>query len=83
LERENDEIQAEIKRLRDACLDDAGGEIAKKLATLKVAQSPPKPLSDDALANDAAKRTEIHLLEKARPNRSVRRTLAIELLACC
>jgi uncharacterized protein DUF1553/uncharacterized protein DUF1549 len=63
---ENDEIQAEIKRLRDA-LDDASGEEREKLAyQLKAAQKrQPTPLPTiSSVANDAAKRTEIHVLER-------------------
>ena len=62
---ENEVIQAEIKRLRDA-LDDAGGEEREKLADqLKAAQKrQPTPLPTiSSVANDRAKRTQIHVLD--------------------
>jgi Protein of unknown function (DUF1553)/Protein of unknown function (DUF1549) len=63
---ENDIIQAEIKRLRDA-LDDAEGAEREKLAyELKQAQkrAPATLPTISSVANDPAKRTEIRILER-------------------
>jgi hypothetical protein len=63
---ENDEIQAEIKRLREA-LDDAEGEERQKLTyQLRAAQKrQPKPLPTiSSAANDMERRTEIRVLER-------------------
>jgi hypothetical protein len=68
---ENDTIQAEIKRLRDA-LDDANGEEREKLTyQLKAAQKKqPKTLPTiSSVANDPAKRTEIHVLERGQSDK--------------
>jgi hypothetical protein len=68
---ENDVIQAEIKRLRDA-LDDANGEEREKLTyQLKAAQKKqPKPLPTiSSVANDSAKRSEIHVLERGQSDK--------------
>jgi hypothetical protein len=68
---ENDVIQAEIKRLRDL-LDDASGEERNTLAyQLKAAQKrQPTPLPTiSSVANDAAKRTEIHVLERGQTDK--------------
>jgi hypothetical protein len=68
---ENEVIQAEIKRLRDL-LDNAGGEERNKLAyQLKAAQKrQPTPLPTiSSVANDAAKRTEIHVLERGQTDK--------------
>jgi hypothetical protein len=63
---ENDAIQAEIKRLRDAIEEAPTEEERDKLAyELKKAQKrQPTPLPTiSSVANDAAKRSEIHVLE--------------------
>jgi len=68
---ENEVIQAEIKRLRDA-LDDANGEEREKLAyQLKAAQKQqPTPLPTiSSVTNDAAKRSEIHVLERGQTDK--------------
>jgi Protein of unknown function (DUF1553)/Protein of unknown function (DUF1549) len=68
---ENEVIQAEIKRLRDL-LDDAGGEEREKLAyQLKAAQKrQPTPLPTiSSVANDAAKRSVIHVLERGQSDK--------------
>jgi len=63
---ENEVIQAEIKRLRDL-IDDANSEEREKLAyELKAAQKrQPTPLPTiSSVANDAARRAPIHVLER-------------------
>src|SRR5439155_10703265 len=69
---ENDVIQAEIKRLRDA-IDEADTEEQRdKLAyDLKRAQKrQPTPLPTiSTVANEAAKRTEIHVLERGQTDK--------------
>lgn len=69
---ENEVIQAEIKRLRDA-LDDVQSEEERQKLTyqLKAAQKrQPTPLPTiSSVANDAAKRSEIHVLERGQTDK--------------
>jgi len=63
---ENDAIQAEIKRLKDL-IDDAVGEDRDKLTyeLKKVQKKAPTPLPTiSSVANDAAKRTDVRVLER-------------------
>src|SRR5262245_2880588 len=69
---ENEVIQAEIKRLRDA-LDDVQSEEERQKLTyqLKAAQKrQPTPLPTiSSVANDAGKRSEIHVLERGQTDK--------------
>jgi Protein of unknown function (DUF1553)/Protein of unknown function (DUF1549) len=68
---QNDAAQAEIKKLRDL-LDDAEGEVREKLvAELKVAQkkAPPPVPTLSSVANNEAKRSEIHVLERGQTDK--------------
>ncbi len=69
---ENEVIQAEIKRLRDAIDDAETEEQRDKLAyELKRAQKRQPTLlpTISSVANDAAKRTEIHVLERGQSDK--------------
>jgi len=68
---ENDRIQAEIKRLREL-LDDARGEDRERISyELKAAQKKaPTPLPTiPSVQNDAARRSDIHVLERGQTDR--------------
>jgi hypothetical protein len=69
---ENEAIQGEIKRLRDAIDDAEGEEVRQKLTyELKAAQKrQPTPLPTiSSVVNEAVKRTEIHVLERGQPDK--------------